>query len=242
MNPSNQMTPQDLEMIDRFLLREMSEEELINFQNRLVADDAFNTSYLDMKALFGQINESSLKERMEVYHQKLTLLPQRRIVNFPSLRWLAVAAVLLIAFGFWWLNFANPESRLYAGYYKQDPGLISAMSATDHYDFEKAMVEYKTGDYDAAIQTWQQQLVTQPANDTLNYFIAMAWLGKKDVVRSIPYLQLVTSQENSYFYNDAQWFLGLAYLKAGKKEQAIKYISKSNHAGKEKLLSQLGVK
>ena len=53
------------------------------------------------------------------------------------------------------------------------------------------------------------------------------------------YLLKVIQFNNSYFFKDANWYLGLIALKEGKKEEAIQYIQQSDHPSKQALLQGL---
>ncbi len=131
------------------------------------------------------------------------------------------------------------EEKLFSAYYKPDPGLISAMSTTDNYTFDRAMIDYKTGSYDSAIKAWETLLAAKPDNDTLNYFIGSAWLAKEDGEQAIPYFKKVIVLPGSYFKHDAYWYTGLALLKQKKVKEAVSFIRQSAHEQKDALLLKL---
>jgi tetratricopeptide (TPR) repeat protein len=113
------------------------------------------------------------------------------------------------------------------------------MSATDNYAFEKAMIDYKKGDYPAAIQAWDSLKKRQPANDTLNYFLGAAHLANKNHGQAVTYLKSVTASATSFFKGDAYWYLGLALLKEGKTEEARAAIQQSTNLNKKELLKKM---
>ena len=39
------------------------------------------------------------------------------------------------------------HQKLFAQFYQEDPGLITAMSSEGQYEFDRAMVDYKSGNY-----------------------------------------------------------------------------------------------
>ncbi len=51
---------------------------------------------------------------------------------------------------------------------------MSAMGIGDNYLFNKAMLDYKTGNYKKAIDEWSKLKTSMPQNDTLNYFLGAA--------------------------------------------------------------------
>jgi len=113
------------------------------------------------------------------------------------------------------------------------------MGASDNYLFDRAMVDYKVGDYDAALQIWENLQESKPANDTLNYFIASAYMGKENDEIAISYFQKVIINESSFFRNDALWYTGLALIREKKMKEAISVLEKAEHQDKDRLLAKL---
>jgi tetratricopeptide (TPR) repeat protein len=179
------------------------------------------------------INESVLTGKLNEYHQAVK--PSQpvggRIVRFSGKWAFAAAAVLLVCLGGWWaIRTLSTNQRLYSKYYQPDPGLMTLMSSgTNNYTFEKAMVEYKNGEYDKALKAWSTLLSKRPHNDTLIYFIGAASQAKADKTAAIEYLQRVAADSNSVFQKDACWYLGLAYLSIGEKDKAIGNLKRSEH-------------
>jgi tetratricopeptide (TPR) repeat protein len=155
--------------------------------------------------------------------------------------WLAAASIVIIigAVSMWYLASGNKNERLFAVYFHPDAGLISGMGVSDNYVFDRAMIDYKTGKYEQAIDAWKELLQSNAANDTLNYFIGAAYLALKDAKSAEIYLRKVTADTTSLFTNEANWYLGLALLKQNKPEEALPYIQRSTHKEKETLIPKL---
>lgn len=219
----------------------MTPAERETFKQKMSADPNLPSRVDEVRLLITGMQEAVLTEKLDQFHQAAA--QQRPAVSKrrPLGRWLAAASVLLlIAAGLWWFGAQNSrEQRLFTHYYQQDPGLITAMSNTDHYAFDRAMVDYKTGKYQEAIRTWESLLESKPGNDTLNYFIGNASLALKDYKKGIRSLEKVTSLSKSYFLADAHWYLGLALLHDGQTEAAEQHISRSDHPQKQEILSRL---
>ncbi len=137
------------------------------------------------------------------------------------------------------LNQKTTEEKLFAAYFQPEPGLISAMGTSDNYLFDRAMVDYKVGDYDAALKTWGSLLASNPESDTLNYFIGSAWLMKEKEETAIAHFKKVIANESSSFRNDALWYTGLALLKSNRKSEALIFIEEAEHEDKLELLREL---
>ncbi|MEI9943644.1 MAG: tetratricopeptide repeat protein [Chitinophagaceae bacterium] len=247
MNKTNDISPEELERIERFLTHEMPEDEAKAFELALTTDISLREKAGEVKLLLLGVNEVSLEERLERFHKEIapvvTFKKNTRAV--PLVRKLAVAAsvLALVTLSLWWfLQNGNSNEKVYSKYYSPDPGLATVMSSTADYDFEKAMVEYKNGEYDKALKAWTSLLQQKPGNDTLTYFIGAAYQAKGDDDHVIENLQQVTADGNSAFYKDACWYLGLSYLKKGETQQAITYIEKSGYPQSEAVIKAINKK
>ncbi len=113
------------------------------------------------------------------------------------------------------------------------------MGNSTDYDFEKAMVEYKNGEYEKAFTAWNILLKQRPENDTLIYFTGVAAQAQEKDSIAINRLQQVVNNSKSTFYKDANWYLGLLYLKQGEPQKAISYIQQSGYPKSKDLINDI---
>ena len=73
----------------------------------------------------------------------------------------------------------------------------------------------------------------------MNYFIGSAYLAKAKDELALTHFQKVITNQDSYFLNDANWYIGLVLLKENKISEAIFFIEKSEHQDKSSLLLKL---
>lgn len=236
------ITEQEWEQLEGYLNDELGLEERTALEEKFSADAVWQRKLAEVQLVLLGVQEAALQQRLSSFHSDLpakTTEPRIGLRPAPSRTWLAAASVLLVVCAAAWLLLlrGSREERLFSVYFKPDPGLITAMSATDHYAFEKAMIDYKRGEYAAAIQAWDSLRSRQPANDTLNYFLGEAYLADGHSAKAILYLDKV--QTSSFFYADAQWYLALALVKEVKKEAAVSALEKATHPKKEALLKAL---
>ncbi|MFD1615554.1 tetratricopeptide repeat protein [Gelatiniphilus marinus] len=246
MNPNTNISQELLESVEKYLNNTMDAPNLKAFKSRLKNDFEFKTQVEDIKTLLLAIETQSLKEKLNDFHNQIK--PKAEVntnqenkknthINY---RKFAVAAAIVIAFGSIWFFSNPPNQKLYAKYFKPDPGLPTAMGSTDNYDFYDAMVNYKRGDYTLAISKWQTLLVQKPENDTLNYFLGVAHLANKNETEAIPFLERsVQSQDTFPLIHDAYHYLGLAYLKEGNLTLAKKYFKLSNTEASNTIILEL---
>lgn len=217
----------------------MSPEELKAFETRLENDSDFKIQINDIITLLTGIETQSLKEQLDEFHKDIPKqIPQKKStkVYYLQFRKLVAAAVIIIALGSFWFFNQNPNEKLYSKYFTPDPGLPTTMSTTSNFDFYDAMVNYKQGDYKTAIEKWEA-LTTK--NDTLNYFLGVAYLAEKNEVNAISFLEQSIQNENFPLISDAYYYLGLAHLKEGNITLAKENLQKSSVKNSKTLLSEL---
>jgi tetratricopeptide (TPR) repeat protein len=243
LNTNTNISGEELDLIERYLLRSMSPDEMHEFALTLTQDTTLHAKVEEVRLLMLGVSEAVVEEKLNGYHSELPAVDKGEAPG--KIAWLnrllvAAAGIVVVAVGAWLLlGRPSEEEKIFAAHYKPDPGLISAMSTSDNYAFDRAMVDYKTGFYDTAILSWEGLLSTKPDNDTLNYFIGSAWLAEDESEKAIPYFQKVIEVPDSYFLKDAYWYLGLALVKENRKKEAIPYIEKAEHEQKEALLLKL---
>lgn len=234
-----------MERIERYLLKEMPEEEYNAFEKRISSDAPLRQKVESVKLMLVGIQESILSEKIDNFHKEVTMAEagtgQPRSKLFSMKRWM-VAASVVVLLGFSAVLFftkSGGQERLFSEYYKPDPGLSTAMGESDKYLFDHAMIDYKTGKYDSAIKTWQQLYQSNPQSDTLNYFLGSAFMAKEKVKEAIPYFERALAKDDTHFADDANWYLALAFTKEKKYDEAVSYLKKTNHKGKNSFLAKL---
>jgi len=245
VNNAFNISEEELEQIDNYLNNKLTATELAAFRRRMDADKLWREKVSQVQLISLGIQESLLADRLNDFHKELKPQEEKKTHRTISFHWgkrwaIAASALLVIGTLSWILFFKKTDNQqLFASYYQPDPGLPTLMGVSDHYEFDKAMVDYKTGDYEKALIAWKTLLKENEQNDTLNYFIASAYLAYKNPEMAFPYFDKVIRNPNSVFYNDAQWYKALALLDEGKKEEAVQLLQKTEHPEKETLLRKL---
>lgn len=245
MDSNNLYSQQEFERIEGYILGLMTDAEKQSFESELEIDQNLRARYEDIKVLLQEVELASLKDTMEEFHAELkTSTPVIPIISKKSFVWkpLAVAASLLflLAITLWiFLGNTTENEKLYRAYYQPDPGMVTAMGLQSNYEFDRGMVDYKTGDYPAAIARWEKLLSEKPDNDTLNYFLGSAFLAIGDTEHGKSYLEKATQFESGVFQKEAYWYLGLTLVKSGNTEEAIKYLQNSGRKEAAEIIGKL---
>ncbi len=205
------------EAIEAFLLGTMGPEERQRFEQELAADAAFreevvlqreNTLAVEMAGI-----TRTLMAVRDEHHEADNSSSGGNWTSY--LKYAAMVAVLILGAAWWFARPAENE-RLFAEYYVEDPGLPVPMSAVNDPVFQDAMVAYKLGDYAEARTKWGNLLQAEPANDTLRFYIANAYLAEGDAKAAIPLYEAVADEPASAFHVKARWYIFLAYLHEGR--------------------------
>lgn len=204
----------------------MATEERTAFEDKLAADPTLQQQVKDVEKIFSDLETAALKTKLDDFHEQI---PANSIETKPKLEtdgnyssksiYLAMAAVFVLAFGTtWFFMSANGNQKLFDKHFSADPGLPTVMSQESNFEFYDGMVNYKRSEYKTAIDKWEVLLLEKPNNDTLNYFLGVAYLAEGNSEKSIDYLEKITRLNSSTFEGEAYYYLALAQLKEGSTE------------------------
>lgn len=232
-------TQEELELIERFWQqRFMDSAEESRLKERYITDEAWRAKADEVRLWMLAIQESVLEDKLEGFHRQMG--PPKKIRPMGWQKWAVAACTIgLLTVGILFFLSKTPEEKLFAQYYRPDPGLPTLMGVSDHYIFESAMVDYKMGDYKKAIDSWKELLAESPGNDTLNYFMASALLADRQATQAIPFFEKVMADTRSHFLQDARWYQVMALLHIHEKSKAIAILEETEHPEKEDLLRKL---
>lgn len=236
---NHNITPEELTYIDRYLQNELTEEEVLEFRSRMENEPAFTEKVNQVRLMLLGIAETGLEEKMNEFHQKIPQAPEKGRVF--RLRYLAIAAsvAVILSLTVWLFLLQNNRDDLYSEYFTPDPGLMTAMGSTDNYDFEKAMVSYRSGEYREAIDSWKVQLQSNPASDTICYFLGAAYQANDNIDSAKIYLSKIAAQTASSFYKDANWYMALLCLQTDQRSEALSHLKLSAHSKTAELIKRL---
>lgn len=202
----NNISQELLETIESYFNNSMENNERILFEEKLINNLEFKEQVEDIKTMLLGIETQALKEQLDTFHSHFysnkKKHSQKRIIRHIPYMKLSIAAVFVIAIGCFWLFNTSHNKKLYSKYFKPDPGLQTSMGTDANFEFYDAMIDYKRGDYNKAIKKWEILSTKKPNNDTINYFLGLAYMCDKNVNDAIPFLErAVNAGISSVFFN-----------------------------------------
>lgn len=243
-----QLTDKEFENIENYLMYRMPEAERASFEQQLSEDKLLQAHVEEVKQLIMAVEASAVADLMDDFHQEIKTsqhneLSPKTKTNLRTL-WtpylVAASFLILIAlFSIWYFQSTPAHEKLFARHFVADPGLITPMSAQDNYLFYAGMVDYRMGDYENAIQKWQELLLETPATDTLAYFLGVANLAANNTSEALLWLQKTNEFQESVFRDEMWFYLGLTYLKKGNLSEARNAFLKSETMEANAVLNDL---
>jgi tetratricopeptide (TPR) repeat protein len=223
------------EQIEAYLLNTMDAARRAAFEREMEADEKLRNEVSLQRRLTAVAEVSSYKgEKQEQKKQGGPAV----VKKLPHFAWYAAAAVVIVAVTWFYRNNTPSAEKIYARYFIPDSGLPVVMSsANDDYDFYDGMVSYKEENFARAIEIWKKVYLEHPANDTLQYYMGMAYLNSNDS-SAVAYLLPVAANDNSRWQPKAIWYLALAYVKTGRKEEAAIWLKKLSNDEQARLLEK----
>lgn len=241
------ISPQEFEKIERYLTHSMDVEEQSAFESEIASNSSLQQKVNEVRILIAGVEAAALKDKLETFHSKVQ--PTHSAVKTPNTfikkkkknyAWYGVAASIFLFMGlFWFLNKSPKNEELYNKYYIQDAGLPTTMSSTSQYTFYEGMVRYKQGHFQEALQTWKALHKENPKNDTLQYFIGVAHTALENDSEALKFLNEVSHNQQSSFHEDANYYLGLLYLKNNEWQKSLDKLKQNTSKQSQRLQEEI---
>lgn len=221
----------DIDMIDRYLEGRLNKEDLILFEERLKSDPEFAQ---DLEIHKMAINAVFVHGRDEL-KQKLNDIHDNRIKKTITMRVsyrvaASIAAVFLISSVVFYLtaNRTPNYSKLFDESFVPYQDMISQQSRGDNSEnkplINDAMKYYNEKKFDKAILLFDKIVKNKQSNDAVIYYYGISCLGSKENNIAIELLSQLSVNPGSMFFEQAKWYLALAYLYKQDKENTAKIL------------------
>jgi len=228
----------NLDLIEKYLSEELNSKEQSEFDTLKKNDADFAEEVQMAVAVNADFNikqktrwQSLIKEQatpvLETQEAKVRTMTPRK----SSFNWIrSIAAVFILGLGLSlaWMIFASPDVNTLANeelidVYKAPTSLMS-VSEEEVVDanWNNAIQAYRDGQFSVAVAAIGSSIKKNPEKlDEKNFYLGLSYLYEDapDLDKAISHLE--TSKEMNDLYSaEANWFMSLAYLKKGNKENA----------------------
>jgi tetratricopeptide (TPR) repeat protein len=176
---------------------------------------------------------SSLGMEEKEPEQKLATAKAKSSGRSLPIRYISLsAAVIAVFFLIRTLLPSSDPAKLFSSFYKPF-NVISVVTrggnANGEYTYSAAVENYRTGNYQTAASGFSVVLQNDPTSMAPRFFLGITQLALGNYEQSIDLLNGIKDISGDY-RKEASWYLGLAYLKTGEKEKAIKCFDQLSHS------------
>lgn len=239
-------------LIDRYLLNLLTQEEKQAFEAQLDNDAALKAEMLKQKEVIENIEgigRLELKSELQEIHKKLnpdtnksTPITRRLLFRIAS----AAIFVGLLSTGLWIIQQTPSNSELYSKNFEPfELSLVERSGGAENY----AQIQnlYSQGKYTQVIPLFEDALRGKDAKSSqILLGTGISYLETDDPSKAISYFQRILVNKDFNFEDEAQWYLGLTYLKLNDVVKAKSHLkiladdsAKDHHQAAKKLISRL---
>jgi len=198
----------DLDLIHKFLDRELAQEEIPLFKEKMKNDPEFarevkiyTNTLIAIKASVKTRNKIIVKEKSKMFPYIFILLTQRKYMMA------ALIAVLIIVGGgiISWQIYKRSDTGIYYSYYEVPSG-------------------YTSHGYMGKVN---EPVITKDTEPEALFYFGIYNMEKKNYKDAIKAFELLLQQpDDNLFKEDAEWYLSLSYLRNEAKNEAILLLQK----------------
>lgn len=224
------MTYDNFDLFEAYTNQTLSDKERQELENRLHSDVRLQSDFREYQQFRHSIEAVKLKEQLERIHHRLekrgeidtTDRPPQPLKSTQRFRrqrliW-SMLTVLLLAGGIYWFLRPSRAEKTFIAYYQPEP--VSRGAATCSPSLMPGIQAYRSGQYKQALQEFSQLPAQQPC---VSYYVGLTQLAlnqEKEAITSLKAASADTPNEPALVRQKAEWYLALAYLKAGQITEA----------------------
>lgn len=248
------MSIEKRKLVQRYLDKEMSDEELKQFESELKTNPELYEELLFHKEVDGAIKElleenlfiknlekahasyvKTMKKggKTNIFSRKFAFMPEESRPKTRPIVWYAAAAMATLAIGtasyFAIVSSKNSPAGLYAEYKipYEAPNVQRSGNENNSEDlFMSILALFNQKDYKACIANCDKLIAKGDTRSSIFYYKGLAQLESDDAANAIANLSKTAADDQSELQQEAEWYLGLAYLKAEDSENARKQFNR----------------
>lgn len=227
----------NIELIDRYLLEELTDEEIKLLEIQRMVDFEFDKELQVTRDISKGIeyvgNQELLQVLDKIHYKHIGAIKEkkisRKILVFGVL-FLALSSMLLWIYKSFIAQDDNPH-KIFAAYYDPYVPSLDTRGNSNPEVIEAFNKLYYSNEYKAAIELLEPTI--DLANDELKLLAAICYIELDQNSKAIGVLNYIISNNSYYFIDHAHWFSALAKLKLEKKDEVnihLEYLIKKANA------------
>ena len=212
--------------------KEINDNNINDISQQLVSEyldkKNSNNKNPDVDEIRNYIQQSLKSPKNDKVELKAVHSRKKDFRNSKMIRIISLSAAAILIAGLVLIKILIPDNspeKLYASFYKTY-NLKSQVTRGNNSDisnqYELAVNSYNQGKYDLASPLFSSLIQQDSSNLTFSFFLGITELELGNYKNAISFLSKSLSKPQE-FSKEAQWYLGLSYLKSGEKEKAIPY-------------------
>lgn len=200
-------------IIDKYVLNQLSVEEQQQFDNWLKTDPKFKsevTFYQNLAAAAREKEKDTLKQQLEKRELKIANKGKRRL---KKILLVSLGTLMLIAafVGYRLEKMKKSPEGIYASHYEVYPNVYFPVTRGNTDVMTQAFTAYENGDFKTAAEMLDERIKTSSAVE-LQFYQAMSYAEMGNFPLAIGKLENMKRFGSDYL-DEAYWYLGLFYLK-----------------------------
>ncbi|MCD4746317.1 MAG: tetratricopeptide repeat protein, partial [Bacteroidales bacterium] len=223
----------NIELIEKYIDGELDDEKTNLFQNMLKNNPALAEEVNLRNEVNNAVKESDiidLREQLEKIHKSFENNPKKGIVisifKKKIFRPICAIFILIILSGalIYIFNINSiSNDKLFSMYYQPYEATLIIRSGDDmDIMFKQAIQKYEDKDYESALSLFTQL----ESGIMVNYYSGITNMELENYNEAINLFQYIINHNNNLFVQQAEWYLGLCYLKTHQNEKAIEIFKK----------------
>ena len=220
------------EKIEGYLNKTLSQEELAAFEKELLASTALQEEVEKHRVLHETLSDTdtlAFREKLIRISQEIKEEEQKSTSGFWQYWKIAASIVVIIGVSalLWFSGFGKDQNQdLYATYYEPFP-VEDTTRGEDTQDFAEVLTAYSKGEYQKILPQLQQIVNTKETDsfgslssvNQFSLYLGNSYINTNQEKKAIPVFESIA--KSSKYYENAQWYLALTYLKLKDKKQVI---------------------
>ncbi len=223
-------------LIEKYLDRELSEQEREQFEQNLKTDKELARELKLHQAIRETIGDeemadltNKLNKITNDYHKKETIHRKiKQLVIYTSGAALIIFLITIISI----CNKSYTNEELFDQHYEHyDAGTRTRGKEKNTTEiFTNALRTYDNGQYTQAIEQFKQIPETSIYFTPKEFYTALSFMELKNYTEAIKHFEMAVKDEQNVYHDNAVWYCGLCYLKTNQTQKAKQKFQSLNNS------------